>query len=85
MAADVTVVGTGRMGAAMAERLRGAGHPVTVFNRGRQRAEDLAARTGATVAGTPREAAAAADFVVVSPGCARARSCWRPARSRRRP
>ena len=66
MAADVTVVGTGRMGAAMVERLRGAGHPVTVFNRGRQRAEDLAARTGATVAGTPREAAAAADFVIVS-------------------
>jgi 3-hydroxyisobutyrate dehydrogenase-like beta-hydroxyacid dehydrogenase len=66
MATDVTVVGTGRMGAAMVERLRGADLPVTVFNRGRQRADEVAARTGATVAGSPREAAAAAGFVIVS-------------------
>jgi 3-hydroxyisobutyrate dehydrogenase-like beta-hydroxyacid dehydrogenase len=39
---------------------------VTVFNRTRQRADDLAARTGATVAETPRGAAEAADFVLVS-------------------
>ena len=66
MAAHVSVVGTGRMGAAMVARLRGAGHPVTVFNRTRLRADDLAARTGATVADSPREAAGAADFVLVS-------------------
>ena len=66
MAAHVSVVGTGRMGAAMVARLRGAGHPVTVFNRTRQRADEVAARTGATVADTPRGAAEAAEFVLVS-------------------
>jgi 3-hydroxyisobutyrate dehydrogenase-like beta-hydroxyacid dehydrogenase len=62
----VAVVGTGRMGAAMAGRLRGAGVEVTVFNRTRARAESVAARTGATVAGTAREAVAGADVVLVS-------------------
>jgi 3-hydroxyisobutyrate dehydrogenase/2-hydroxy-3-oxopropionate reductase len=54
------------MGAAMVARLRGAGHPVTVFNRTRSRAEQVAAATGASVAGTPRDAAAEAEVIVVS-------------------
>jgi 3-hydroxyisobutyrate dehydrogenase-like beta-hydroxyacid dehydrogenase len=62
----VAVVGTGRMGAAMVGRLRGAGVEVTVFNRTRSRAEQVAARTGAGVAGTAREAVAGADVVLVS-------------------
>jgi 3-hydroxyisobutyrate dehydrogenase-like beta-hydroxyacid dehydrogenase len=70
MAADVStpvaVVGTGRMGAAMVARLRGAGHPVVVHNRTAARAEEVARRTGATVAASPREAAHAADVVIVS-------------------
>jgi len=63
---SVAVVGTGRMGGAMVARLRGAGHPVVVFNRTAERADDVAALTGATVAATPREAAEAADVVIVS-------------------
>jgi 3-hydroxyisobutyrate dehydrogenase-like beta-hydroxyacid dehydrogenase len=58
----VAVIGTGRMGAAMAVRLRAAGFPVTAYNRTPAKAE----ATGATVAGTPREAATAADVVLVS-------------------
>jgi 3-hydroxyisobutyrate dehydrogenase/2-hydroxy-3-oxopropionate reductase len=58
----VAVVGTGRMGAAMAARLIGAGHRVVVYNRSRARAE----RVGCAVAGTAREAAAGADVVLVS-------------------
>lgn len=71
MAADVTpapvaVIGAGRMGGAMTGRLRAAGHPVTVYNRGRARADALADATGATVADTPAAAAAAADVLLVS-------------------
>jgi 3-hydroxyisobutyrate dehydrogenase-like beta-hydroxyacid dehydrogenase len=58
----VAVVGTGRMGAAMVTRLRGAGRDVVAYNRTRARAEEVAAR----VVDTPREAAASADIVLVS-------------------
>ncbi|MCX5250802.1 NAD(P)-dependent oxidoreductase [Streptomyces sp. NBC_00201] len=58
----VAVIGTGRMGAAMAVRLRAAGCAVTTYNRTRAKAE----ATGAAVAGTPREAVATADVVLVS-------------------
>ena len=60
------VVGTGRMGAAMAGRIAGAGHDLVVANRTRSRAETVARDTGATVADSAREAAAAAEVVVVS-------------------
>ncbi|HEU5107860.1 MAG TPA: NAD(P)-dependent oxidoreductase [Micromonosporaceae bacterium] len=59
---SVAVVGTGRMGAAMVGRLRSAGHRVVAYNRTAERAR----ATGAEVAGTPREAAASADLVLVS-------------------
>ncbi len=62
----VAIVGTGRMGAAMAARLRHAGFEVVVHNRSREKAAAVAADTGATVAGTAREAAASAEIVVVS-------------------
>jgi 3-hydroxyisobutyrate dehydrogenase-like beta-hydroxyacid dehydrogenase len=62
----VAVIGTGRMGAAMVERLRGAGYGVTAYNRSRAKAEAVAARCGAVVADTAREAAASADAVLVS-------------------
>jgi 3-hydroxyisobutyrate dehydrogenase-like beta-hydroxyacid dehydrogenase len=45
------------MGAAMAERLRGAGFPVTVYNRNADRAREVADRIGAGVAATPGDAA----------------------------
>ncbi len=62
MTESVAVVGTGRMGAAMAGRLLGAGHRVTVYNRTPERAASL----GAPVAATPRAAVAGAAYVVVS-------------------
>ena len=62
----VAVVGTGRMGSAMVGRLVGAGHDVSVFNRTTSRAAALAEEHGIAVAPTAREAASAADVVVVS-------------------
>jgi 3-hydroxyisobutyrate dehydrogenase-like beta-hydroxyacid dehydrogenase len=63
----VAVVGTGRMGAAMARRVAAAGHPLTLWNRTRATAESVAAGLpGVAVAPTAREAAAAADVVIVS-------------------
>jgi 3-hydroxyisobutyrate dehydrogenase/2-hydroxy-3-oxopropionate reductase len=62
----VAVVGTGRMGSAMVGRLVGAGHAVSVFNRTTSRAAALAEEHGIAVAPTAREAASAADVVVVS-------------------
>lgn len=42
-------IGTGRMGAPMAERLLKAGHDVTIWNRTRAKAEPLAAKGGKIV------------------------------------
>jgi 3-hydroxyisobutyrate dehydrogenase-like beta-hydroxyacid dehydrogenase len=64
--ADVAIIGTGRMGAAMAGTLRRAGFAVTVFNRTSDKAEAVAKETGAAVAPTAREAAASADVVLSS-------------------
>jgi 3-hydroxyisobutyrate dehydrogenase-like beta-hydroxyacid dehydrogenase len=62
----VAVVGVGRMGAAMVATLRRAGVEVVVCNRTRSKAEAAAEATGAAVAATPREAAAAARVVLSS-------------------
>jgi 3-hydroxyisobutyrate dehydrogenase len=59
----VAVLGTGIMGSAMARRLLAAGFAVRVWNRTRQRAEPLA-EAGAELAGSPADAAEAADFVL---------------------
>ncbi|HEU4540748.1 MAG TPA: NAD(P)-dependent oxidoreductase [Jiangellaceae bacterium] len=61
----VGFVGTGRMGAAMVRRIADAGFSVTVYNRTRAKAEALASAK-VSVADTAREAAAAADVVLVS-------------------
>jgi len=58
------VLGTGRMGSAIAERLAGRGITVVVYNRSPERAVALAERIGATTAATPAEAAARADVVI---------------------
>jgi 3-hydroxyisobutyrate dehydrogenase-like beta-hydroxyacid dehydrogenase len=58
------VLGTGRMGSAMAERLAGQGVAVVVYNRTPERAKELARRIGAAVAATPAEAASRADVVI---------------------
>jgi 3-hydroxyisobutyrate dehydrogenase len=59
----IAFLGLGTMGIGMSGRLLDAGFPLTVWNRNAARAEPLAQR-GATVAATPREAAANADVVI---------------------
>jgi 3-hydroxyisobutyrate dehydrogenase len=59
----IAFLGLGTMGAGMTGRLLDAGFPLTVWNRNPSRAEPLAQR-GASVAATPREAAAGADVVI---------------------
>lgn len=59
----VAVLGTGAMGSRMAKRLLKAGYQTVVYNRTAARARTLA-DDGATVAATPREAAALADAVL---------------------
>ena len=60
---NVALLGIGTMGRGMAANLLKAGFPLTVYNRTREKAEPLAAQ-GATIAGTPAEAAKGADVVI---------------------
>jgi 3-hydroxyisobutyrate dehydrogenase-like beta-hydroxyacid dehydrogenase len=50
----------------MGARIAGACHELTVFNRTRSRAEDVARSTGVQVADTARDAAASAEICLVS-------------------
>src|SRR5687768_4528089 len=61
---DVTVVGSGPMGAALARTLLGSGQRVTVWNRTAAKAEALA-RSGAAVAPSAADAVAASPIVIV--------------------
>src|SRR5258707_4257375 len=61
--ARVAFIGLGRMGHGMAGRYLDAGFQVTVWNRGKAKAEDLIAR-GAQWATSPEDAAIDADAVV---------------------
>ena len=63
-APTAAVLGTGRMGSAMAERLAGQGVEVVVYNRTADRATALAEKIGAGVATSPAEAASRADVVI---------------------
>jgi 3-hydroxyisobutyrate dehydrogenase len=60
---NVTVLGTGIMGAAMARNLARTGHGVTAWNRSRDKAEPLAA-DGIRIADTPAEAVTDADAII---------------------
>ena len=63
--AEVAVLGTGRMGSAMARRVGGAGHGLTVWNRTEAAARALASSVpGARVAGTAAEAVRGCDVVL---------------------
>ncbi|QBI20901.1 NAD(P)-dependent oxidoreductase [Egibacter rhizosphaerae] len=64
--ADIALIGTGRMGAAMAGTLARSGTDVVLFNRTRATAEAVAEQTGAAVARTAAEAAASAPVVLTS-------------------
>jgi 3-hydroxyisobutyrate dehydrogenase/2-hydroxy-3-oxopropionate reductase len=59
----VAVLGTGRMGSAIARRLAETGVPLVVWNRTRSRAEDLGV---GIVAATPAEAVEMVDVVITS-------------------
>src|ERR1700693_3376147 len=59
----VAIIGLGIMGSGMAGRLLSAGFPVSVYNRNRAKAAPFAG-AGATVAGSPREAASKADVII---------------------
>jgi 3-hydroxyisobutyrate dehydrogenase-like beta-hydroxyacid dehydrogenase len=60
----VAVVGTGRMGSAMARALARGGVDLVLHNRSADRAEALASELDASLAGSPAEAAAAADVAI---------------------
>ncbi|GAA2452272.1 NAD(P)-dependent oxidoreductase [Streptomyces macrosporus] len=60
----VTVIGLGRMGAALAGAFLAAGHPTTVWNRSPEKAGPLVER-GAVRAATVADAVAASPLVVV--------------------
>ena len=57
----VAIIGTGKMGGAMARRLTSQGHELTLWNRTRAKAQALGA---GKVAATPAEAAREADVVI---------------------
>jgi 3-hydroxyisobutyrate dehydrogenase len=59
----VGIAGTGRMGAAIAARLMGLGHELTVWNRTAEKTKELAA-AGAKVAASPTALAGSADVVI---------------------
>ena len=61
----ISVLGTGRMGSALARALLQAGYRTTVWNRTAEKTGPLAA-AGATVAGSVREAVDAAEIVIVN-------------------
>ncbi len=60
----IGMVGLGRMGSAMAERLMECGHELTVWNRTPSKADALVA-AGATLATSPLALVAAVDVVIV--------------------
>lgn len=60
---NVGIMGTGRMGAAVATRLLGLGVPVVVWNRTAAKAQPLV-QAGARLAATPAELARVSDVVV---------------------
>jgi 3-hydroxyisobutyrate dehydrogenase len=63
VALKIGIAGAGRMGAAIATRLLGCAHAVTVWNRTPQKAKALAA-AGAAVAATPRELSSDSDIII---------------------
>jgi 3-hydroxyisobutyrate dehydrogenase len=66
--AKVAFIGLGVMGYPMAGHLAHAGHQVCVYNRTATRAEQWLSEFAGTSAATPREAAAAAELVMVCVG-----------------
>ncbi len=64
----VSFIGMGVMGAPMAGHIAQAGHPTTVYNRSRDKADAWAAQYGGRVADTIADAVADADIVLLCLG-----------------
>lgn len=62
---SVACIGLGRMGSGIAKNIQKTGCRLTVYNRTPEKTQPFVA-AGALLAGNPREAAAAADFVVTN-------------------
>jgi len=60
---DIGLIGTGRMGSAMGERLIDLGHHLTVWNRTAEKAKRLLER-GATLASSPAGVARASEITL---------------------
>src|SRR5579863_7416068 len=60
---ELGLVGTGRMGAAMGDRLLDLGHKLTVWNRSPEKAQALVAR-GARMADAPSAVASAGEIIL---------------------
>jgi len=74
--ASVAILGLGIMGSGMANRLLGAGFPLTVYNRTPAKSKPFA-DAGAHIASTPREAASRAKIVLSMVGDdAASREIW---------
>lgn len=65
MAERVGFIGLGIMGLPMARNLLKAGYGLVLYNRTREKAEDLAGEGGAEVAASPREVAERCDTVIL--------------------
>ena len=60
---NIGIAGTGRMGSAIAARLIGLGHTLTVWNRTPEKTSAVAA-AGAAVAATPKELASKVEVII---------------------
>jgi NADPH-dependent F420 reductase len=63
---DIAIIGAGNVGGALAAAASRAGHQVVITAASRDSAEETAARAGARVAGSNREAAEAAEVVILA-------------------
>lgn len=67
---NITLIGTGNMGSALARQLTRAGHVVRITARNLTKAQALAAANPGAVAAAPAEALAGSDVVIVATGYA---------------
>ncbi|EIM01911.1 NAD(P)-binding domain-containing protein [Rhodanobacter denitrificans] len=67
---NITLIGTGNMGSALAKQLTRAGHAVRITARDPAKAQALAAANPGAVAAAPADALAGSDVVIVATGYA---------------
>jgi NADPH-dependent F420 reductase len=63
---DIAMIGAGNVGSALASSLTKAGHSVTITATSREKAETVAQETGAKAGANNREAAEAAEVVILA-------------------